>query len=119
MKYFYWNISFLLHKVRLEVRFSLEFENFGLEKGETIKNMYNRFIHIQNKFGKLGEILFNGNIIGKLLRVMLRKSRWKKYVSAFEAMQGVQAALTLDEVYAHLRSVDETLKQWLIIFERI
>jgi hypothetical protein len=32
-------------------------------------------------------------------------------VSALEAMQGVQATFTLDEVYNYLRSFEETLKQ--------
>jgi hypothetical protein len=31
-------------------------------------------------------------------------------VSALDAMQGVQAALTPDEIYAHLKSFEKTLK---------
>jgi hypothetical protein len=73
--------------------------------------MYNRLIHIQNKFRELEEILSNGKVIEKILCVMLRRSKWKGYVSALEAMQGVQAAFTSDEVYAHLRSFEKTLKQ--------
>jgi hypothetical protein len=42
---------------------------------------------------------------------MLRRPRWEGYVSTLEAIQGVQAAFTLDEVYAHLRSFEEILKQ--------
>jgi hypothetical protein len=37
--------------------------------------MYNRFIHIQNKFYELGKTLSNKKVIGKLLHVMIRKSR--------------------------------------------
>jgi hypothetical protein len=36
---------------------------------------------------------------------------WEGYVSALEATQGVQAELTLNEVYAHLRNFEEILKQ--------
>jgi hypothetical protein len=56
--------------------------------------MYNRLIHIQNKFSELGEILSNEKIIGKILCVMLRKPRWERYDSALEAMQCVQAIFT-------------------------
>jgi hypothetical protein len=73
--------------------------------------MYNRLIHIQNKFRELGEILSNEKVIEKILCVMLKRSKWKSYVSTLEAMQGVQAAFTSDEVYAHLRSSEKTLKQ--------
>jgi gag-polypeptide of LTR copia-type len=88
-----------------------KFENFRLEDGEIIENMYNRLIHIQNKFSELRETLSNEKVIGKLLRVMLRKPKWEGYVSALEAMQRVQATFTPDEMYAHLRSFKETLKQ--------
>jgi hypothetical protein len=69
--------------------------------------MYNRFIHIQNKFVELGEILSNEKVIDFFLRVMLRKPKWKGYVSALEAMQRVQASFSPDEVYAHLRSFEK------------
>jgi hypothetical protein len=59
----------------------------------------------------LGETLSNEKVIEKLLCVMLSRPRWKGYVSTLEAMQGVQAAFTSDEVYAHLMSFEETLKQ--------
>jgi hypothetical protein len=45
-------------------------------------------MHIQNKFDELGEILSNGKIIEKNLRMMFRKSRWKGYVITLEAIQG-------------------------------
>jgi gag-polypeptide of LTR copia-type len=43
-----------------------KFENSRLEDGETLENMYNRLIHIQNKFSELGETLSKGKVIGKL-----------------------------------------------------
>jgi hypothetical protein len=52
-----------------------KFENFRLEDRETFENMYNRLIHIQNEFYEFGETLSNEKVVGKLLRVILRKSR--------------------------------------------
>jgi hypothetical protein len=82
------------------------FKNFRSEDSETFKNIYNRLVHIHNKISKLGETLSNG----KFLRVMLRKSKWEEYVSVLEAMWGVQATFTLDEIYAHLTSFEKTSK---------
>jgi TFIIF-interacting CTD phosphatase-like protein len=65
-----------------------KFENFRLKDGETLENIYNKLIHIQNEFYKLGETLSNENVIEKILCVMLRKIRWEGYVSALETMKG-------------------------------
>jgi gag-polypeptide of LTR copia-type len=99
-----------IKKIKI-TRLKIKFKNFRLEDGEILENIYNRLIHIQNKFSELGETLSNRKVIGKLLRVMLRKPKWEGYVSALEAIQGVQATFTPDKAYAHLRSVEETLKQ--------
>jgi hypothetical protein len=45
----------------------------------------------------LGEPLSNDKLAEKLLRVLLRKSRWEGYWSALEAMQGVNATFTMDD----------------------
>jgi hypothetical protein len=42
---------------------------------------------------------------------MLKKLIWEWYASVLEIIQGVQATFTSDEVYVHLRSFEETLKQ--------
>jgi hypothetical protein len=62
-------------------------------------------------FSDLGEALMNNKVIGKILRVMLRRSRWEALVSALEAMQGTNNAFTSDELYTHLRCFEEKLKQ--------
>jgi hypothetical protein len=69
--------------------------------------MSNRLIHIQNEFGELREILSNRKVI---LCIMLRKLRWGGYVSGLEAIQGVRGTFISDDMYAHLRSFEETLK---------
>ena len=88
-----------------------KFETFRVENGETIEDMYNRLMHIQNEFIELGEPLSNDKIVGKLLRVMLRRPRWEGLVSALEAIQGTHASFTPDELYAHFRSFKEKLIQ--------
>jgi pyrroloquinoline quinone (PQQ) biosynthesis protein C len=42
-------------------------------------------------------------VVGKILRVMLRRPRWETLVSTLEAMQGTNDAFTPDELYTHLR----------------
>lgn len=86
-------------------------ETFKVEDGESIEDMYNRLMLIQNEFIELGEPLSNDKIVGKLLRVMLRKPRWEGLVSALEAIQGTHTSFTPDELYAHFRSFEEKLIQ--------
>jgi hypothetical protein len=50
----------------------IKFKNFRLEDGETTGKIYNRFIHIQNRFSELRETVINRKVIGRFLRVMLR-----------------------------------------------
>ena len=88
-----------------------KFENFKVEDGESIEDMYNRLMHIQNEFTELGEPLSNNKIVGKLLRVMLMRERWSGLVSALEAIQGTHDSFTPDDLYAHFRSFEEKLRQ--------
>jgi hypothetical protein len=48
-----------------------------MEDHESIEEIYNRLLSIQNEFSDLGVPLTNNNVIGKILRVMLRRSRWE------------------------------------------
>jgi gag-polypeptide of LTR copia-type len=43
-----------------------KFENFKMEDHESIEEMYNRLLSIQNEFSNLGEPLTNNNVIGKI-----------------------------------------------------
>jgi gag-polypeptide of LTR copia-type len=49
----------------------IKFENFKMEDHESIKEIYNRLLSIQNKFSDLDESLTNNKVIGKILSVML------------------------------------------------
>jgi hypothetical protein len=44
-----------------------EFENFCIQEGESIENMYSKLIHILNEFDEVGESLSNFMIVGKIL----------------------------------------------------
>jgi gag-polypeptide of LTR copia-type len=90
--------------------FETKFQIFKMEDHESIKEMYNRLLSIQNEFSDLGEPLTNNKVIGKILKVMLRRPRWKALVSALEVMQGTNDAFTSDELYTHLRCFEEKLK---------
>jgi hypothetical protein len=59
----------------------------------------------------LGEPLCNDKLVEKLLRVLLRKSRWEGCVSVLEPIQGVNAIFIIDELYILLHSFEEKLKQ--------
>lgn len=69
-----------------------------------------RLMHIQHEFIELEESLFNNKIVGKFLRVMLRRPRWKGLMSTPEALAGTQT-YTSDELYAYFRSFEEKVKQ--------
>jgi gag-polypeptide of LTR copia-type len=53
----------------------IKFKNFKMEDHESIEEIYNRLLSIQNEFLDLDEPLTNNKVIGKILRVMLRRSR--------------------------------------------
>jgi gag-polypeptide of LTR copia-type len=63
-----------------------EFENFCIQKGESIENMYSKLMHILNEFDEVGESLSNSKIIGKIFRTMMRKPRWESMISNLESM---------------------------------
>jgi gag-polypeptide of LTR copia-type len=44
-----------------------KFENFKIEDHESIEEMYNRLLSIQNEFSNLGEPLRNNKVVGKIL----------------------------------------------------
>jgi gag-polypeptide of LTR copia-type len=48
-----------------------KFENLKMKDHESIEEMYNRLLSIQNEFSDLGEPLTNNKFIGKILRVIL------------------------------------------------
>jgi gag-polypeptide of LTR copia-type len=49
----------------------INFKNFKMKDHETIEEMCNRLLSIQNEFSDLDEPLINNKIVGKILRVML------------------------------------------------
>jgi uncharacterized protein with GYD domain len=51
--------------------FEIKFENFKMEGCETIKEMYNRLMAIQDEFSDLGKPLINNKVLDKILRMML------------------------------------------------
>jgi gag-polypeptide of LTR copia-type len=55
----------------LEIKFKI----FKMKDHESIEEMYNRLLSIQNEFSDLGEHLTNNKVVGKILRVMLRMPR--------------------------------------------
>jgi gag-polypeptide of LTR copia-type len=52
-----------------------EFENFCIQEGESIENMYSRLIHILNEFDEIGESLFNFKIVDKIFRAYDEKTK--------------------------------------------
>jgi gag-polypeptide of LTR copia-type len=52
-----------------------EFENFCIQEGESIENMYSKLMYILNKFDEVGESLSNSKIVSKIFRAMMRRSR--------------------------------------------
>jgi hypothetical protein len=52
-----------------------EFENFYIQEGESIENIYSRLMYILNEFDEVREYLSNFKIVGKIFRVMMRRPR--------------------------------------------
>jgi hypothetical protein len=52
-----------------------KFEIFKMEDHELIEEIYNSLLSIQNEFSDLDESLTNNKVIGKILRVVLRRQR--------------------------------------------
>jgi hypothetical protein len=71
-----------------------EFENFCIQEGESIENMYSRLMYILNVFVEIGEFLSNSKIVGKIFRTMMRKSRCESMINTLEAMQGTLGEFT-------------------------
>jgi gag-polypeptide of LTR copia-type len=88
-----------------------EFENFYIQKGESIENMYSRLMHILNEFDEVGEFLSNIKIVGKIFRAMMRRSRWENIINTLEAMQDTLDEVTHEEVFTHLLCFEEKLRQ--------
>jgi gag-polypeptide of LTR copia-type len=57
-----------------------KFENFYIQEGESIENIYSRLMHILNKFDEVGESLSNSKIVGKIFRAMMRRPRWESMI---------------------------------------
>jgi hypothetical protein len=45
-----------------------EFENFYIQEGAFIENIYSRLMHILNEFDEVEEFLSNSKIVSKILR---------------------------------------------------
>jgi gag-polypeptide of LTR copia-type len=71
-----------------------EFENFCIQEGESIENMYSRLMYILNVFDEIGEFLSNSKIVGKIFRTMMRKSRCESMINTLEAMQDTLGEFT-------------------------
>jgi gag-polypeptide of LTR copia-type len=88
-----------------------EFENFCVQKGESIENIYSILIHILNKFDEVGESLSNSKIICKIFRAMMRRPRWESMISTLEVIQDTLGEFTHEKVFTHLLCFEEKLRQ--------
>jgi hypothetical protein len=88
-----------------------EFENFCIQEGESIENIYSRLMYIFNEFDKVGESLSNTKIVGKIFRAMMRRPRWESMIITLEAMQGSFGEFTHEEVFTHLLCFEEKIRQ--------
>jgi hypothetical protein len=84
-----------------------EFENFCIQEGESIENMYSKLMHILNE---VGESLSYSKIVGKIFRAMMRRPRWESMIITLEAMQGSFGEFTHEEVFTHLLCFEEKLR---------
>jgi gag-polypeptide of LTR copia-type len=88
-----------------------EFENFCIQEGESIENMYSRLMHILNEFDEVRESLSNSKIVGKIFRAMMRRPTWESIISTLEAIQDTLGEFTHEEVVTHLICFEENIRQ--------
>jgi gag-polypeptide of LTR copia-type len=88
-----------------------KFDNFCIQEGESIENMYSRLMHILNEFDKVGESLSNSKIVGKIFMAMMRRPRWESMISTLEAMQDTFGKFIHEEVFTHLLCFEDKLRQ--------
>jgi gag-polypeptide of LTR copia-type len=88
-----------------------EFENFCIQEGESIENMYSRLMYILNEFDEVEEFLSNSKIVGKIFRAMIIRSRWESMISTLEAMQGTLDEFIHEEVFTHLLCFEKKLRK--------
>jgi gag-polypeptide of LTR copia-type len=88
-----------------------EFENFCIQEGELIENIYSRLMHILIEFDEVGESLSNSKIVGKIFRAMMRRPRWESMINTLEAIQGYFGEFTHEEVFTRLLCFEEKLRQ--------
>jgi transcriptional regulator NrdR family protein len=86
-----------------------EFENFCIQEGELIENIYSRLMYILNKFDEVKESLSNSKIIDKIFRAMMRRPIWESMISTLEAMQDTLGEFTHEEVFTHFLCFEEKL----------
>jgi chaperonin cofactor prefoldin len=87
-----------------------EFENFCIQKGESIENIYSKLMRILNEFDEIEESLSNSKIVGNIFRTMMKRSRWESMISTLEAMQDTLGKFTHEEMFTHLLCFEEKLR---------
>jgi gag-polypeptide of LTR copia-type len=88
-----------------------EFENFCIQEGESIDNMYSKLMHIFNEFDEVGESLSNSKIVDKIFRAVMRRPIWESMINILESMQGSLDEFTHEEIFTHLLCFEEKLRQ--------
>jgi gag-polypeptide of LTR copia-type len=88
-----------------------EFENFCIQEGDSIENMYSILIHILNDFDEVGESLSNSEIVCKIFRTMMRRPRWESIIRTLEAMQDTLREFTHEQIFTHILCFEEKLRQ--------
>jgi gag-polypeptide of LTR copia-type len=86
-----------------------EFENFCIQKGESIENMYSKLVHILNELDEIAESLSNSKIVRKIFRAMMKRPRCESMISTLEAIQGTLGEFIHEEVFTHLLCFEEKL----------
>jgi hypothetical protein len=88
-----------------------EFENYFIQEGESIENMYSKLMHILNEFDEIEESLSNSKIVGKIFRAMMRTPRWERIISTLEAMRVTLGEFTHEKIFIYLLYFEEKLPQ--------
>src|SRR5436190_8595777 len=91
-------ISVLVHK----------FELFTMNQGESIKDMYTRFIDITNSLIGLGKIYLDVELVRKILLALT--SEWEKKVTAIEEANDL-STLSVENLIGNLMTYEVNLQE--------
>ncbi|XP_070035424.1 uncharacterized protein [Nicotiana tomentosiformis] len=105
-----WDTLQVAHEGTAQVKWSRgtllysQYENFSMNEGETIQEMYTRFTTLTNELKSLGRTLLEEDKVEKILTRVLPVS-WERKITAIQESKNI-TTLRLDELIENLTTYE-------------